>query len=109
MDILLSSNTDKSTGLPTWDFSLRKGVVQTIEKTAETKQRAVLASFLQVGTIPQLPNTGNPWLGVVLGEKNLLDADATVRSNIQNLAGTFSHVPVYSTSGNKLVCTIEEA
>lgn len=109
MDILVQTKTDETSGLPRWDFVVKNGRVQTLTNTAEVQQRAVVAAYIQKGTIPQLVETGVPWLEVVTGETNILEADAQIRANIQEMSGSYSLLPVYSVEKNKLLCTIQEA
>ena len=105
MDILLK--TDTNTRLPYWDFVLVNGAIKTVELEAETKQRAVTAAYLQRGTIPQISTTGNPIVEMLSGTASPVELDASIRTNILDLAGTGLYGPTYTVEGNKVLVDIE--
>lgn len=110
MDIFVKSSLSQKDGLPNWDFVVdSKGSIKSLFGVPETQQRAVVSAYLQKGTIPQLATTGVPWLEVLTGTASLLEADASARQHIQELSGSYAHVPVFTTENNKLICTVQEA
>lgn len=109
MDVQMRSYTDRETKEPVWDFIMTDGELKFITSpTAEEKQRAVVAAFLQKGTIPQLPDTGTDWAGLLTDKTTAAQVRADVLDNIHNLADTYAYAPVYSTKDNKLIVSIEE-
>lgn len=108
MDILLQTTTSETTNLPLWDFVLTDGKIETLSSTAEQKQRAIVASFLQQGTVPQLIATGNPWVEMLSGLVSPVEVDARMRKNIQEQTNTSIYGPIYDVVQNKLIVTIKE-
>lgn len=107
MDILLQTNA--TTRLPEWDFVVTNGLIRTVELEPETKQRAVVAAYLQRGTIPQLPSTGNPIVEMLSGSASPVELDASIRTNILDLSGSGLYGPTYTVEGNKVIIDIEGA
>lgn len=92
-----------------WDFQITaEGTLATIETKAETQQRATVASFLQRGTIPQLPNTGVQWAEFLTGSILPAELNSQILENIHELADTYSYTPKYTTKDGRLYVNIEE-
>ena len=92
-----------------WDFQITAdGTLATVESSAETKQRATVASFLQRGTVPQLPDTGTQWAEFLMGSILPSELNSQVLENIHELADTYSYTPRYVTKDGRLYVTIEE-
>ena len=62
MDIEMISTTDEDTKENYWDFKVKDGKLCWIDYSTATQQRSIIATYLQRGTIPQLPDVGNQWV-----------------------------------------------
>lgn len=103
-------------GLPQWDFilntdanSLNFGGVETVELDAEQKQRAIIATYLQKGTIMQMPDIGAPIVELLTGSMTPSAFNAALQENIHKLANTLAYKVDYSILDDKLVLNVTEA
>lgn len=107
MDLQMASSTlTTSDSFPTWDFDVQNGVVALITGTVADIQAAAIAAFVQVGSIPQLPNVGVPWVEFLTGDATFSDLDAAIRqaalnSNVGNFA------PTYDFENGRLTVTMQ--
>ena len=77
------------------DATVRTTVLQQLSGEKQTEQRAFLAVFLQKGSIPQLPDTGNFAAELLTGQHDMAEYNAQALQNIQDLAGTLAYKPNY--------------
>jgi hypothetical protein len=93
---------------PTWDIDVDVyGNAQFLEDDNAEMQTAQIASFLSMGSTPQLNEAIYPdWLGWMTGEKTFGDLDASIRASIDN-AGITNHYPEYSIMNDKLQLAIK--
>lgn len=90
---------------PVWDIKTEGGVVPIISGEKEDIQVATLACFLQVGTIPQLPNAGVSWTDFLTGVKTFGEIDAQIRESIRN-AGKYEYMPIYKIENDRLTLQV---
>lgn len=106
MDAQMSSTkTGTSTTFPTWDLRIVNGACPLITGDTEGVQAASIGAYIQVGTIPQLPQTGVPWTEFLTGVANGADLDAAIRKSVAS-AGQSAFSPDYTISNDKLVVTM---
>jgi hypothetical protein len=98
-----------STTFPTWDLELdSSGCLVTVTGTAEKKQKALIAGWQQLGTIPELLTVGVDWVGYLTGSITLATLLAQVNANLK-LAQVTDYTPTFDyNSENGLVLTMEE-
>lgn len=106
MDLQMSSSTEQTgTSFPTWDFNVVAGVVPLISGDLERVQTAAMAAFIQVGSVPQLPEVGVPWAEFLTGGATFGDIDAAIRKAA--LASNVSEFqPVYDFENGRLTVTM---
>lgn len=108
MDLFVQSYTTQDQE-PILDFEITgKGELTVISNEAEIKQRAIVSAFTQKGTIPQMPDTGVDWTGLVLGEVSPAEINSQVMQQIHECADTYSYLPKYSSINDQLIVTIEQ-
>lgn len=107
MDLFVDSykTPDKE---PIIDFKVSSsGELITVSSEAEIKQRAIVASFTQKGTIPQLPNTGVEWAQLLTGDTTPAEINSQVMKQMHECANTYAYLPKYLVTDGKLYVTIE--
>ena len=103
MDIKMGS----SSGVPpTWDVVSVNGVVGFITGEEENLQCAEFATFLNLGSTPQLPNEGVDWLGFFTGSTTFGEVDSKIRENLINSKGN-KYFPDYELVNNKISATLK--
>lgn len=92
---------DLSADYPVWDLKVKDGIVPILSGDREDIQVATLASFIELGTIPQLPDVGVSWTKFLTGEMTFGELDVEIRTSIQN-AGKDAYRPEYEINGDRL-------
>lgn len=107
MDIEMKAS-ENTRELVTWDFKLTADGhgIATVSGKQEDKQKAIIASFLQKGTIPQLQDTGNRHAELLLDQVSPAEYQQDMIDNIKKLADTISYSPVFVAKGGKLMIEI---
>lgn len=91
-----------------WDFVITSsGELETCDGTYEEKQRAILAAFLQKGTIPQL-NIGNEWVELLTKQTDINSVVQGVQQNIQTLAQSMNFTPEITVVGDKIFLEVSD-
>lgn len=90
---------------PIWDLKVKDGIVPILSGDREDIQTALMASFIELGTIPQLPEAGVPWTKFLTGEMTFGELDVEIRTSIQN-AGKENYRPDYQLNGDKLTLQV---
>lgn len=107
MDLQMSSSTTGTeNAFPDWDFDVQSGVVELISGDTERVQTASMAAFLQVGSIPQLPTIGVPWVEFLTNVATFGDIDAAIRKAAFQ-AGVSDFTPFYDFENAKLTVTMQ--
>lgn len=91
-----------------WDFTVKKGSLKPIDHNESDFQRAIVATFLQRGTVPQAPNIGNQWAESLTGDVTPQALNAQVRNSIMNLTGALKYLPKYTMSDGKLLVEVKQ-
>ena len=106
MDIQMSSSTPQTTtAFPTWDVNVVNGVVPLISGELERIQTAAMAAFIQVGSVPQLPEVGVPWAEFQTGGATFGDIDAAIRKAAQ-ASNVSDFTPNYDFENGRLTVTM---
>lgn len=104
MDLKMDVEEIKSTGV-TWDVAVENGLVPILTDDEENMQGAVLAGFLERGTIPQLPDAGVPWQDFLTKKISFGELDSEVRDSLR-LADKSEYYPDYELVDDKITLTI---
>ncbi len=109
IDLLISKTVNETTKEPIVDFVPTKdGQLQVLYAENAVKQRAVLASFVQRGSIPQLPDIGVDWVEFLTSQRSAAEINSQIFTAMHNYANTYDYIPKYETADDKLTVTIEE-
>lgn len=90
---------------PIWDVKVENGVVPIIKEDKEDAQTALMASIIQKGSIPQLPDMGVPWTQFLTGEITFGELDVLIRESIGK-AGKDEFRPEYQIDGDRLTLQV---
>lgn len=106
MDLQMDSSTEPTaTAFPVWDFTVSSGIVSFLTGDLADVQAAGMAAFIQLGSIPQLPNLGVPLAEYLTKSVTFGDLDAAIRQSAQN-ANVPSYVPNYEVVNGRLIVTM---
>lgn len=105
MDLKMKSEELSNFEYPIWDLKVENGIVPIITDDEEAMQTATLAGFLELGSIPQLPNVGVPWTDFLTKKITFGELDTLVRQSIQD-AGKSEFYPKYDIQGEVLTMTV---
>lgn len=106
MDMFIKSYKD-SNQEPILDFEITgQGELSLLFGEDEVRQRALVASFTQKGTIPQLPNTGVEWVEMLTSSAPPAEINSQIIRQIHECAETYSYSPKYSVFNGELIVTI---
>ena len=107
MDFTMGSSSDTtSTTFPVWDLAVTSGVVDFIDGNPGDVQAASIAAFLQLGSIPQLPDLGVPWVEFLTRQVSFGNLDAAIRQSAAN-ANVSQFVPQYDILDGNLTVTMK--
>ena len=94
---------------PVLDFEIQiDGTLTTLFGEPAIKQRAVVASFTQKGSIPQLPNTGVEWAEMLTGQVGPANINSEIFDAMHNSADTYGYIPQYTYHEGQLIVDIKE-
>lgn len=89
-----------------WDIDSTAGLPHIVSGDNELLQRAQIAAFLQKGSIPLIPDTGNDWLKYFMHEVSFIELDAQIRQNMILLTESHNYVPTYTVQGDAMTLTV---
>ena len=78
-DARVDGTTSVPNAYPTWDLHVENGIVPLISDVNEEQQRANVAVFLQLGTVPSLLEVGIDWTGFFTKNVSFGDLDTMIR------------------------------
>lgn len=96
---------DIAQNYPIWDVKVKDGIVPILKDDKEDIQTALIASCLQLGSVPQLPDVGVSWTDFLTGEITFGELDVQIRESI-NLAGLSEFRPDYQINGDRLTLKV---
>ena len=109
LDLLVVKSIDENTKEPIIDFlPTSDGQLQSVYATEAVKQRAIIASFNQKGSIPQLPDVGIEWVELLTGQRTPAEINSQIFNAMHEYASTYDYVPKYENKDEQLIVTIEE-
>ena len=89
-----------------WDFTIKSGICAILSGVAEAVQQAGVASFLNYGGVPQLPNVGVPWTDLLTNQTSMPVVNSSILSNLAT-AGLSQFSPQYGNVGGKVSVNIQ--
>lgn len=89
-----------------WDFKVKNGFLVTVDHNEATEQRSFIAIYLQRGTIPQSPSSGNQWAELMTGQISPQVLNAQIRQSIIDMTGGISYLPKYYDKDGKLIVEV---
>lgn len=92
-----------------WDFKITKGILETVDYNEATQQRSFIATYLQRGTVPQSPSSGNQWAELMTNQVSPQVLNAQIRQSIIDYTGGISYLPKYTEEDGKLVVEVVKA
>lgn len=109
MDFEMTDYNNTETQEKVWDFTIRNGRLAVLDHGDADYQRAVIATFTQRGTIPNMEGFGNMWAELLTNQITPQELNAQVRNSIASVIDGLKFVPKYSMSDGKLVVEIKAA
>ena len=108
LDLYISSYKNSKLE-PILDFEIqRDGTLTPLFGEPAIKQRAIVASFTQKGSIPQLPNTGVEWAEMLTGQVGPANINSEIFDAMHNAADTYGYMPQYAYYEGQLIVDIKE-
>ena len=104
----MQSSVSSASVYQTWDYYVQDGIVPIITGDQENQQAAAMAAFIQIGTIPQLPEEGVDWTGYFTGDVPFNEIDNSIKNNLSKL-GLVDYYPTYETVNDSLVAKVGKA
>ena len=92
---------------PTWDFVMVNGNVPIVSGNLEASQQAAVGAFTQLGLIPQMPNVGQDWIGLITGTATLSQIDVSINDTLAT-NGKSSFAPSYSFKNDAISVSIKK-
>ena len=105
MDALMQSSQSLPNQYQTWDYYVQDGIVPILTGSVEESQAATIAAFIQLGTIPQLPDSGIPWVEFFTGTVQFNQIDNAIKLILTQL-GLTSFYPQYNLVNGNLVAQV---
>ena len=106
MDFAMTNIDTEVDRLALWDFKVTKGILQTVDNNEATEQRAIVATYLQRGTVPQSPSSGNQWVELMTSQISPQALNAQIRQSIIDYTGGLSYLPKYRDEDGKVVVEV---
>lgn len=106
MDFAMTKIDTELDELALWDFKVTNGFLQTVDYNEATEQRSFIATYLQRGTVPQVPSAGNQWVELMTNQISPQALNSQIRQSIINYTGGISYLPKYSDKDGKLVVEV---
>lgn len=89
-----------------WDFSVKDGILQIVDHNEAVEQRSYIATYLQRGTVPQIPSAGNQWVELMTNQISPQALNAQIRQSIIDYTGGISYLPKYKDVDGKVVVEV---
>ena len=104
MDALLTQTQTPINALPFWDFAVANNVVPILQFPQDQAQQASVLAFTQIGLIPQIPNAGVNWTGLMINQDTIsnIDTQITASLNAAKMPYKVSYSTVYVANANQL-------
>ena len=89
-----------------WDFNVKDGILQIVDHNEAVEQRSYIATYLQRGTVPQIPSAGNQWVELMTNQISPQALNAQIRQSIIDYTGGISYLPKYKDADGKVVVEV---
>ena len=106
MDFAMTNIDTEEDALALWDFKVTKGILQVVDHNNATEQRSFVATYLQRGTVPQIPSAGNQWVELMTEQITPQALNAQIRQSIIDMTGGLSYLPKYRDEDGKVVVEV---
>jgi len=108
MDFAMTNIDTENDSLALWDFKVKKGVLQIVDHDQATEQRSFVATYLQRGTVPQIPSAGNQWVELMTSQISPQALNSQIRQSIIDYTGGLSYLPQYSDGDGKVIVEVKK-
>lgn len=106
MDFAMTNIDTEVDKLALWDFKVTKGILQIVDHNEATEQRSFVATYLQRGTVPQSPSSGNQWVELMTNQISPQALNSQVRQSIIDYTGGLYYLPKYKDVDGKVVVEV---
>jgi len=106
MDFAMTNIDTEVDRLALWDFKITNGILQTVDHNVATEQRSFVATYLQRGTVPQIPSAGNQWVELMTDQIAPQALNSQIRQSIMDYTGGLTYLPKYSDKDGKLIVEV---
>lgn len=106
MDFAMTNIDTELDKLALWDFKVTNGRLEIVDHNEATEQRSFIATYLQRGTIPQSPSSGNQWVELMTNQISPQALNAQIRQSIKDMTGGISYLPKYIEKDGKLIVEV---
>lgn len=107
MDFEMVDYLDHETQDKVWDFKVKDGVLHVVDHYKSEEQRAIIASYIQRGTIPQLQAFGVQWAELLTSQVSPQQINVQIRESISSVVDGLKFVPEYKMENGKLLVDIK--
>lgn len=108
MDFAMTNIDTEEQPLALWDFKVKNGFLQIVDHNNATEQRAFIGTYLQRGTVPQIPSAGNQWVELMTNQIAPQVLNAQIRQSIIEYTGGLSYLPKYTDVDGKVVVEVKQ-
>ena len=106
MDFAMTNIDTEVDDLVLWDFKVVKGILVTLDHNEAVEQRSFIATYLQRGTVPQIPTVGNQWVELMTSQISPQALNSQIRDSIIEMTGMLAYLPKYRDEDGKLVVEV---
>lgn len=106
MDFAMTNIDTETDELALWDFKVKDGILQVVDHNEAVEQRSFVATYLQRGTVPQIPNAGNEWVELMTNQITPQALNAQIRQSIIDMTGGIYYLPQYKDVNGKVVVEV---
>lgn len=106
MDFAMTNIDTEVDKLALWDFKVTNGILEIVDHNEALEQRSFISTYLQRGTVPQLPSAGNQWVELMTNQISPQALNAQIRQSIIDYTGGLSYLPKYKDENGKVVVEV---
>lgn len=106
MDFAMTNIDTEIDRLALWDFKVKKGRLEVVDHNEALEQRSFISTYLQRGTVPQIPSAGNQWAELMTNQITPQALNSQIRQSIIDNTGKLSYLPKYTDVDGKVVVEV---
>ena len=106
MDFAMTNIDTEVDKLALWDFKITNGILQVVDHNESIEQRSFIATYLQRGTVPQIPSAGNQWVELMTNQISPQALNSQIRQSIIDYTGGIYYLPKYKNEDGKVVVEV---